>query len=118
MKNRHRVSQVVSKLICSRRLAVNYGCLRRHDIAANVAKLQEFPYLQGYACIRRNENTTSAPSFIKEVTSPFVRCSERHICTKAAAASPALRPSGRQSFGIMRPVPDVAKLTPAKKPLI
>ena len=31
MKNRHRVSQVVGKLICSRRLAVNYGCLRRHD---------------------------------------------------------------------------------------
>ena len=42
MKNRHRVSQVVGKLICSRRLAVNYGCLRRHDVLANVAKLPEF----------------------------------------------------------------------------
>ena len=41
MKNRHRVSQVVSELICSDALAVNYGCLRRHDIAANVAKLPE-----------------------------------------------------------------------------
>ena len=42
MKNRHRVSQVVSKLICSRALAVNYGCLRRlRRIAASVAKLPE-----------------------------------------------------------------------------
>jgi hypothetical protein len=32
MKNRHRVSQVVSKLICSRPLwLVNYGCLHRHE---------------------------------------------------------------------------------------
>jgi len=41
MKNRHRVSQVVSKLICSRRFGSITAVYVGIRIAANIAKLPE-----------------------------------------------------------------------------
>ena len=55
MKNRHRVSQVVNKLICSRR----FGCQLR-NVSVGAADRREYRQIGGPVRVRRDRHRFSA----------------------------------------------------------